>query len=65
MKLKIESYLESIARERNTDLIGELGLYFLLETAQQEWSQNLVKTSNDQQCLFLVKFNLTGEVVKG
>ena len=39
-------------------LVRQFTLYILLQTSQQERSQNLMQTTDDEQCFFFVQFNL-------
>lgn len=45
-------------------LVRQLRLHFLLQTTQQEWPKDFVKTANDQHGLFLIQLHLFARLRK-
>lgn len=45
-------------KQKVTDLLRQLGLYFFLESPEQEGAEHFVQTPNDQNGLFLIEVDL-------
>ena len=60
LHVKVHLTLEGghVALDDVLDLVGQLGLHFLLEASEEKGAEHLVETANDQDCLLFVQFHL-------